>query len=113
MVSAWGGYAFIINIIPIFVVFQLIIGRMSTHLYVAYSVFYVLGTLLAMQIPFVGFQAISSSEHLASHGVFIFLQVRLMNKLDVWYFLVQGKIVGGGVFIFFSCFLWKNFENQE
>ena len=43
-------------------------------MYVGYSVFYILGTLLAMQIPFVGFQAIKSSEHLASHGVFIFLQ---------------------------------------
>lgn len=48
---------------------------MTTHIYVGYSVFYVLGTLLAMQIPFVGFQAIHSSEHMASHGVFIFLQV--------------------------------------
>mmetsp|Transcript_68254 Transcript_68254/g.94880 ORF Transcript_68254/g.94880 Transcript_68254/m.94880 type:complete len:245 (+) Transcript_68254:205-939(+) len=28
-----------------------------------------------MQIPFVGFQAIHSSEHMASHGIFILLQV--------------------------------------
>lgn len=49
---------------------------MNTRIYVGYSVFYILGTLLAMQIPFVGFQAIHSSEHMASHGVFIFLQVK-------------------------------------
>jgi len=48
MVSTWGGYAFIINIIPIFTVFLFIIGRMTTRLYVAYSVFYALGTILAM-----------------------------------------------------------------
>ena len=35
--------------------------------------FYILGTLLAMQIPFVGFQALHSSEHMASHAVFILI----------------------------------------
>lgn len=29
MVASWGGYAFIINIIPIFVLFLLITGRFS------------------------------------------------------------------------------------
>jgi len=48
MVSAWGGYAFIINIIPIWVVFLFIVGRMTTKVYVAYNIFYILGTLLAM-----------------------------------------------------------------
>lgn len=74
MVASWGGYAFIINIIPIFVVFLVIINKFSINLYIAYSIFYIAGTLFAMQIPFVGFQAIFSSEHLASHGVFVFLQ---------------------------------------
>lgn len=58
----------------------MIVGKMSTRLYVSYSIFYVAGTLFAMQIPFVGFQAIYSSEHLASHGVFIFLQVNIRHK---------------------------------
>ena len=73
MVASWGGYAFIINIIPIFVVFLFITNRIDTKTVVAYNVFYILGTLLALQIPFVGFQAIHSSEHMASHGVFIFI----------------------------------------
>jgi dolichyl-diphosphooligosaccharide--protein glycosyltransferase len=55
MVASWGGYAFIINIIPIFVVFLIITDRFNSRVYVAYNVFYVLGTLLAMQIQFVGF----------------------------------------------------------
>lgn len=41
----------------------------------AYNIFYILGTLLAMQIPFVQFLALTSSEHMASHGVFIIIQV--------------------------------------
>lgn len=75
MVASWGGYAFIINLIPIYVVFLLIAEKFNVKLYVAYNVFYVCGTLLAMQIPFVGFQAVHSSEHMASHGVFFLLQI--------------------------------------
>lgn len=73
MVASWGGYAFIINIIPIFVVFLIITDRFNQRVYVAYNIFYIMGTLLAMQIQFVGFQAIHSSEHMASHGVFILI----------------------------------------
>lgn len=74
MVAAWGGYVFIINLIPLYTLFLIIIGRTDTKIFIAYTVFYILGTLLSMQIPFVMFQAIKSSEHMLSHGVFILLQ---------------------------------------
>lgn len=74
MVSAWGGYVFIINLIPLHVFVLLIIGRYSHRIYVAYSVFYVMGTILSMQIPFVGFQPIRTSEHMAAMGIFGLLQ---------------------------------------
>lgn len=79
MVSSWGGYAFIINVIPIYVVGMIYLGKMSKELYVAYTVFYPLATVLSMQIPFVGFQAVTSSEHMASHAVFLFLQVYVFS----------------------------------
>eukprot|EP00033_Pygsuia_biforma_P001994 GCRY01002219.1.p1 GENE.GCRY01002219.1~~GCRY01002219.1.p1 ORF type:complete len:714 (-),score=142.20 GCRY01002219.1:267-2408(-) len=75
MVAAWGGYIFIINLIPIYVFTMLITGRFSNRLYVAYSTFYILGTFLEMQITFVGFQAVQSSEHLAAIGTFGLLQL--------------------------------------
>uniref|UniRef100_A0AC34F8A9 Dolichyl-diphosphooligosaccharide--protein glycotransferase n=1 Tax=Panagrolaimus sp. ES5 TaxID=591445 RepID=A0AC34F8A9_9BILA len=75
MVSAWGGYVFIINLIPLHVLVLVIIGRYSSRIYVAYSTFYVLGQLLAMQIPFVGFQPVKTSEHMAAFGVFGLLQL--------------------------------------
>lgn len=74
MVSAWGGYVFIINLIPLHVFVLLIIGRFSHRIYVAYSVFYAMGTILSMQIPFVGFQPIRTSEHMAAMGIFGLLQ---------------------------------------
>lgn len=75
MVSAWGGYAFIINLIPLHVFALLLMGRFSTRLYISYSTFYVIGTLSSMQIPFVGFQPVRTSEHMAALGMFGLLQI--------------------------------------
>ncbi|PIA17084.1 oligosaccharyl transferase subunit [Coemansia reversa NRRL 1564] len=75
MVSAWGGYVFIINLIPLHVFALLAMGRYSNRLYVAYSTFYVLGTLASMQIPFVGFQPTFTSEHMAALGTFGLVQL--------------------------------------
>uniref|UniRef100_A0A0D6R1I2 dolichyl-diphosphooligosaccharide--protein glycotransferase n=1 Tax=Araucaria cunninghamii TaxID=56994 RepID=A0A0D6R1I2_ARACU len=75
MVSAWGGYIFIINLIPIYVLVLLVTGRYSLRLYIAYNCMYILGMLLAMQIRFVGFQHVQSGEHMAAMGVFFLMQV--------------------------------------
>lgn len=76
MVASWGGYVFITNTIAIHSLALLLLNRITVKHYVVYSVFYILGTLLCLNIPFVNFQAITSSEHMASHGVFFFIQVR-------------------------------------
>jgi dolichyl-diphosphooligosaccharide--protein glycosyltransferase len=78
MVAAWGGYSFIINIIPIFVLGTIFINKFSMKTYVAYSTFYVVGTVLAMLIPFVSFAAVKSSEHLASHCVFFIMNAYVL-----------------------------------
>uniref|UniRef100_M4AIU1 Dolichyl-diphosphooligosaccharide--protein glycosyltransferase subunit STT3B n=1 Tax=Xiphophorus maculatus TaxID=8083 RepID=M4AIU1_XIPMA len=41
---------------------------------VTYSTFYIVGLILSMQVPFVGFQPIRTSEHMAAAGVFALLQ---------------------------------------
>lgn len=70
MVSTWGGYIFLINVIPVYVLVMLVAGRYSHRLYIAYNTFYVLGTLLSMQIRFVGFNAVRTPEHLGAFGTF-------------------------------------------
>jgi dolichyl-diphosphooligosaccharide---protein glycosyltransferase len=70
MVSTWGGYIFLINVIPVYVLVMLVTGRYSHRLYVAYNTFYVVGTLLSMQIRFVGFNAVQTPEHLGAFGTF-------------------------------------------
>lgn len=68
MVSAWGGYVFITNMIPLHAFVLIAMGRYSPRLYVSYTTWYALGTLASMQIPFVGFLPIRSSEHMSALG---------------------------------------------
>ncbi|KIK83439.1 glycosyltransferase family 66 protein [Paxillus rubicundulus Ve08.2h10] len=68
MVAAWGGYVFITNMIPLHALVLLLMGRFSSRLYVAYSTWYAIGTLASMQVPFVGFQPVRTSEHMAALG---------------------------------------------
>jgi dolichyl-diphosphooligosaccharide--protein glycosyltransferase len=75
MVSSWGGYVFLINLIPLHVLALMLTGRFSHRVYVAYSSVYCLGTILSMQIAFVGFQPVQSSEHMAALGVFGLCQI--------------------------------------
>ncbi|KAF9904270.1 oligosaccharyl transferase stt3 subunit [Linnemannia zychae] len=81
MVSAWGGYVFITNLVPLHAFTLLLMGRFSNRLYVSYSTFYAVGTLLSMQIPFVGFQPTRTSEHMAALGVFGLLQLYAFAEL--------------------------------
>merc|ERR1719471_2399880 len=75
MVSSWGGYVFLINLIPMHVFVLMVSGRFSHRVYVAYSTVYVIGTILSMQISFVGFQPVQTSEHMLSLGVFGLCQI--------------------------------------
>ncbi|KAK8523187.1 hypothetical protein V6N13_113139 [Hibiscus sabdariffa] len=75
MVCSWGGYTFIINLIPMHVLLCVITGRYSSRLYIAYAPLVVLGTLLAASVPVVGFNAVMTSEHFASFLVFIIIHV--------------------------------------
>lgn len=107
MVSAWGGYVFIINLIPLHVFVLLIMGRYSPRLFTSYTTFYILGLILSMQIPFVGFQPIRTSEHMAASGVFLLLfavavlkhlQTTLSKQEFKRLFLVGGLLAAGVVF---------------
>jgi dolichyl-diphosphooligosaccharide--protein glycosyltransferase len=75
MVSSWGGYVFLINLIPLHVLALMATGRFSHRIYIAYTTTYCLGTILSMQISFVGFQPVQSSEHMAAFGVFGLCQI--------------------------------------
>ncbi|KAJ5449779.1 Dolichyl-diphosphooligosaccharide--protein glycosyltransferase subunit stt3 [Penicillium daleae] len=82
MVSAWGGYVFITNLIPLHVFVLLCMGRYSSRVYISYTTWYALGTLGSMQIPFVGFLPIRNSDHMSALGVFGLIQLGLLRTLS-------------------------------
>ena len=45
--ASWGGYSFIINLLPIHALACVVTGRLTPKLYIAYAPFVVLGTLTA------------------------------------------------------------------
>uniref|UniRef100_A0A915M3E7 dolichyl-diphosphooligosaccharide--protein glycotransferase n=2 Tax=Meloidogyne incognita group TaxID=654580 RepID=A0A915M3E7_MELJA len=96
MVSAWGGYVFIINLIPLHVLVLVISGNYTNKIYIAYTTFYILGQLMAMQVPFVGFQPVKTSEHMAAFGIFGLLQ--LVGALK----FVQGRLTQKQFFALFA-----------
>lgn len=83
----------------------MITGRFSHRIYTAYSTLYCVGTILSMQISFVGFQPVQSSEHMLALLVFGLCQIHsfidyLRSKLTADDFQVLFKaviltIVGG------------------
>ena len=113
MVAAWGGYSFIINIIPIYVLGLIFIRKFNMKVYVAYSVFYIMGSVLAMQIPFVKFAVVKASEHLASHGVFFIVQAYVaatwlkermtQDKFERYSrFLITTTVILAGIIFFYT-----------
>jgi len=70
MVLSWGGYNFVINLISIHAFGMLVLGRYSARLYVAFAPFAMMGTLAALSVPVVGFNAVTTSEHFSSFLMF-------------------------------------------
>jgi len=114
MASVWGGYIFVLNLIGCHAAFLVLLGRYSTKLYRAYTAFYFIGTLLAIQIPVVGMSPLKSLEQLAPGAVFVGMQLLEMIerqrrrkgltnaqvwKLRVSVFSAAGFIALGAVYI--------------
>ena len=81
MVAAWGGYVFVLNMIGVHAMYMALIGGYTSQLHLSYSLFYVLGTLGAIQLPVVGLAPIKSLEQLGPMFVFFVLQVLFVFQL--------------------------------
>ncbi len=55
--------------IPLHALALTLMGRFTSRLYVGYSSWYAIGTLASMQVPFVGFQPVRTSEHMCALGI--------------------------------------------
>ena len=94
MVAAWGGYVFVLNLIGLHASLLVLLGRYSTKLHRVYSLFYIVGTTLAMQVPVVGWTPIRSLEQmgpLLAFGGFQVIEIceiikkrRNLSKKQTW-----------------------------
>uniref|UniRef100_A0A1I7UMJ2 dolichyl-diphosphooligosaccharide--protein glycotransferase n=1 Tax=Caenorhabditis tropicalis TaxID=1561998 RepID=A0A1I7UMJ2_9PELO len=118
MVSAWGGYVFIINLIPLHALALIIMGRYSSRLFVSYTSFYCLATILSMQVPFVGFQPVRTSEHMPAFGVFGLLQIvalmhyarnRITRQQFMTLFVGGLTILGGLAVVVYFALVWGGY----
>eukprot|EP00401_Gymnodinium_catenatum_P024878 CAMPEP_0117469342 /NCGR_PEP_ID=MMETSP0784-20121206/6639_1 /TAXON_ID=39447 /ORGANISM="" /LENGTH=885 /DNA_ID=CAMNT_0005263373 /DNA_START=120 /DNA_END=2777 /DNA_ORIENTATION=- len=75
MVAAWGGYIFVLNAIGVHALMLVALGRFNSGVYKAYTIFFVLGTAGAVQIPVVGWAPLRSLEQIGPLGVFLGYQV--------------------------------------
>jgi dolichyl-diphosphooligosaccharide--protein glycosyltransferase len=68
--------------------FLVLMGRFSKNVYLSYTLFYVVGTLLAIQIPVVGWSPLKSLEQLGACAVFFGYQLlyycEVMRKKNKW-----------------------------
>lgn len=65
MVAAWGGYVFVVNLVAAHAGLLVLLGRYSARLHRAYTAFYIVGTLCAIQVPVVGWTPLKSLEQMA------------------------------------------------
>jgi len=84
MVAAWGGYVFVLNLIALHGAVTVLIGRYTTQLHLGYTLFYVIGTVLAIQLPIVGWTPLKSMEQLSGLATFALLQLEYAIRLYRW-----------------------------
>ncbi len=110
----WVGYVFVLNMIGLHAVVLVFMGRFSTKLYKSFSIFYVVGTVLAIQVPIVGMAPVKSLEQIPTLLVFIAFQIlqfcevgitrEKMNKRDAWRFR-RTFLFKASLFIFLASLL--------
>mmetsp|Transcript_14027 Transcript_14027/g.19703 ORF Transcript_14027/g.19703 Transcript_14027/m.19703 type:complete len:1048 (-) Transcript_14027:136-3279(-) len=94
MVAAWGGYVFVLNLIGVHASLLVLLGRYSTKLHRAYTLFYLVGTSLAIQVPVVGWTPLKSLEQLGPLVAFLAFQLielcqiikryKKLNTVQTW-----------------------------
>ena len=81
MVAAWGGYTFVINMVGLHAAVLFLCGRFTPSVYKAYTLFFIVGTLGAMQVPVVAWTPLKSLEQIAP--LLVFLAYQVFGSVDI------------------------------
>ena len=79
MVAAWGGFIFVLNMVALHAALIALLdwakGVYNTRIHRSYTLFFIVGTCIAVCVPPVGWMPFKSLEQLSAFVVFIALQV--------------------------------------
>eukprot|EP00041_Stephanoeca_diplocostata_P023589 m.581945 g.581945 ORF g.581945 m.581945 type:complete len:810 (-) comp22335_c0_seq1:178-2607(-) len=116
MAAAWGGFVFVLNLIAIHALVLVLLGRYSSKLHRAYSLFYVIGIAGAVQVPVIGWGPLRSLEQLGALAAFVGLQVlefaavqrraRNLDQIATFKEVIKAGIVVGLVVAAVVAHLW-------
>ena len=103
MAATWGGYTFVLNMVGVHAAALFLSGNFTWNLYVAYSIFYIIGTTLAVHVPVVGWTPLRSMEQMgplfvlgiAQLAAVTHLQKKKLSERD--FLLFRKRAVVGGV----------------
>jgi len=116
MVATWGGYVFVLNMVGVHAAFLVLYGRFCNKVYWSYTLFYAIGTALAVRVPVVGLTPLKNLEQLAPCAVFLGYQVLQLSEIIIkkkgytkqtqkWLVRLQLSIVAGCAVIAFVFFV--------
>lgn len=113
MILTWGGYVFVLGVISIYIIGLIIVEKFNAKVYIAFSIFYIIGNLLALTLPFVSVWAVwQSSEHLPSHIAFIVMNIYMLNSFvkshlsKEKYNFLSKAVIRATIFIVLAGFLY-------
>ena len=72
-----------LNMVAIHAAFLVLLGRFTTKTYLSFSLFYSIGTCLAMQIPVIGMTPLKSLEQLPACAVFLGYQLLQLIEVTI------------------------------
>lgn len=95
-----GEYAYLANIFALISFFSIFFGFFSINLYLTYSIWFVLGTIMSASLPYIGNKVLFSFAHLFPNLVFIIIQFYSIFCVIRKSLVLSQKVVNSIFFIF-------------
>mmetsp|Transcript_83110 Transcript_83110/g.209498 ORF Transcript_83110/g.209498 Transcript_83110/m.209498 type:complete len:830 (+) Transcript_83110:57-2546(+) len=96
--AAWGGYIFINNLVGLHAASLVGLGKYNSSIYRAYTLYYLVGTIGAMQVPVIGWAPLRSVEQMPS--LLVFLGYQVLELCDMYRGRMKTPMSGTRFFAF-------------
>jgi dolichyl-diphosphooligosaccharide--protein glycosyltransferase len=96
--SSWGGYIFVNNMVALHAAVLVGLGRYNSSVYRAFSLYWIIGTVGACQVPVIGWTPLRSLEQMPS--LLVFLGFQVMEACDMFRRRQDKPMTGPRYFMF-------------